>query len=183
MSPDDFVATIRAAREGEPRAWDDLFRRYSGPVAGYLRLQGARDVDDVASEVFLSVFRAIGTFVGDEAAFRSWLFVIAHRRLQDERRRAYRQPETEVLEGRGAAVAAAETEASARAGTERVLALCAQLPDDQRDVMLLRVVADLGLEATGQVLGKTTGAVKALQHRAHANLKKLLDFSESPVSP
>jgi DNA-directed RNA polymerase specialized sigma24 family protein len=48
---------------------------------------GAREIDDLTSETFLGVVRAIPRFRGDEGQFRSWVFVIAHRRLQDERRR------------------------------------------------------------------------------------------------
>src|SRR6476660_9376466 len=73
-------------------ALDELYTRYSGLVVAYLRGQGAADAEDLASEVFVGVLRNLDSFEGDEAAFRSWLLVIAHRRLLDERRRRGRKP-------------------------------------------------------------------------------------------
>jgi len=52
----------------------------------------------VASESFLSIFRSLHGFEGDEAAFRSWVFTIVHHRLIDERRRADRRPRTESVD-------------------------------------------------------------------------------------
>src|SRR5215831_10144188 len=75
-----------------PIAIDELYSRYSGLVVGYLRAQGAVDPEDLASEVFVGVLRGLDRFDGDEAAFRSWLLVIAHRRLLDDRRRRGRKP-------------------------------------------------------------------------------------------
>ena len=62
----------------------------------------------------------------------------------------------------------------AEGGDERVRALLAGLAPDQRDVVLLRIVADLSIEDTAAALGKRPGAVKALQHRAMAALRTRL---------
>ncbi|HTL86987.1 MAG TPA: RNA polymerase sigma factor [Acidimicrobiia bacterium] len=168
-----------AARAGRPSAWDHLFRTYSPGVAGYLRMRGARDVDDLTSEVFLAVFRNIETFTGTEANFRSWIFVIAHRRLQDERRRRIRRPadtaaatpvEAEYLpSGRDV-----ETDALRALATERVEGICKQLAPDQGDVLLLRIVGDLTIDQVAEVLGKTPGAVKQLQRRGFEAVRRLL---------
>src|SRR3954454_23132420 len=87
-----FEAVLARARDGAPSAWDQLFRQFAPAVAGYLRLRGAAEPDDLTSEVFIAVFRNLASFTGTEANFRSWIFVIAHRRLQDERRRRTRRP-------------------------------------------------------------------------------------------
>jgi hypothetical protein len=84
----DFDAVLTAARAGEARGIERIFVALSPVVEGYLRLQGAAEPQDLTSEVFLAVVRNIGSFAGDEASFRSWVFTIAHRRLLDERRRA-----------------------------------------------------------------------------------------------
>ena len=65
-------------------------------MCGYFRLQGAREPEDLVSEVFLGAFRSLDSFTGSEAQFRSWLFTIAHRRLTDERRRWARRPQSPV---------------------------------------------------------------------------------------
>src|SRR5664279_5241415 len=87
-----FATILTAARHGEEWAWAAIYRDLVGPVTGYLASRGAADPEDLASETFLQVARGLANFEGDEAAFRSWVFVIAHRRMQDSRRSAMRRP-------------------------------------------------------------------------------------------
>jgi RNA polymerase sigma-70 factor (ECF subfamily) len=170
---DEAEAILDLARQGDEEAWRRLYEAYAGRVAGYLRVQGAREAEDLTSEIFLAVFRNLARFEGGESEFRSWLFVIAHRRLLDERRRTLRRGDVpwqdELAE---TARPDAEVEAMGRIGTQRVQEVCARLAPDQRDVLLLRVVADLTSEQAAQVLGKSTGAVKALQRRGLATLAR-----------
>ena len=97
-------------------------------------MQGAGDVEDLTSEVFLAMFRNIGSFSGTEANFRSWVFVIAHRRLQDERRRRFRRfnhdeaLDESLAEHVGDPGGGGTEEEVLRAiGSARVVALCARL--------------------------------------------------------
>lgn len=174
----DFDSVLRAAQSGAPWALERLYQVLSPAVLGYLRIQGAADPEDLANEVFLGVFQRIGAFAGDEDRFRSWVFTIAHSRLIDDRRRTSRRPQT-VLDA--AAVPAerpggnAEEDALARLSSRRVQALCEELVPDQRDVLLLRLMAGLTVEAIAESLGKSEGAVKALQRRGLANLRKVLE--------
>ena len=164
-----FGAVLAAAQARAPWAFEVVYRDLSGPVTGYLRLHGAAEPDDVASETFISVLEGLGSFAGDEADFRAWVFTIAHRRLVDERRRAGRRPAT-TADGEAAlleqAGGDAEDDALAALGVQRVLDLCARLTPDQRSVLLLRVLGDLSTEQVAAVVGKRPGAVKALQRRA-----------------
>lgn len=164
-----------AARAGAPWAWERLYLWLSPVVAGYLRVQGAAEVDDLTSEVFVGVLRGIGGFRGTEDQFRGWVFVIAHRRLQDERRRSgRREPTVELDDGAGPMADDAAEEFLRRAAAERVQALCTGLAPDQRDVVLLRMVGDLSPAQVADVLGKSEGAVRALQRRAFDALRKIL---------
>jgi RNA polymerase sigma-70 factor (ECF subfamily) len=169
----DFPALLEAARAGDGRAWEVVFHWLAPAVAGYLRVQGAREVDDLTSGVFLGMVRGIATFQGDKNAFRSWVFVIAHRRLQDERRRRARRPEPAPLaDDDGVAGGDVEDEVLWRLARERVESRCAQLAPDQRDVLLLRILGDLTVEQVAAVLGKSPGAVKALQRRGLEALRR-----------
>lgn len=168
---------LAAAQAGAPWAFDRLYRDLSPAVTGYLRLQGAREPEDLASETFIGVFGNIGPFNGDERAFRSWVFTIAHRRLIDEHRRGARRPllsdapptEFDLVGGD------VEAEALESLGEERVRRLCQDLPRDQRAVLLLRLIADLTVEQTAEVIGKTSGAVKQLQRRGLGTLRLTLE--------
>jgi RNA polymerase sigma-70 factor (ECF subfamily) len=170
---------LAAAKTGAEWAWATLYRSLAGQVTGYLRSRGATEPEDVASEAFFNVARAIHSFDGDESAFRSWIFVIAHRRLIDERRALSRRPSAvEHLSGlKNEPVGGnVETEAVERLITDDVLRVFEQLTDAQRDVLSLRVVAALSLEETARVVGRSVGATKALQRRALEAIRAKIDL-------
>jgi RNA polymerase sigma-70 factor (ECF subfamily) len=182
---DGFDAALGAARAGEGWAFERLFEWLGRPVVAYLRGAGTEDPDGAANDVFLRAFTSLERFEGDEDRFRSWVFTIAHHLLIDERRRVSRRPKRAPLEAAGSdpgpAAPDAADEALVSLGDERVRAVLAGLAPDQRDVVLLRIVADLSIEDTAAALGKRPGAIKALQHRAMRALRSRLD--EEGVSP
>jgi len=171
---ESFDSLLPAARAGAGWAFARLYESLAPAVAGYLAVQGASEPDDLTSEVFHRAFTRIGSFSGGEDAFRSWVFTIAHNLLVDDRRRRERRS---VPTPHPPEVAAGDVEDDAlrRLSEERVRRLCDLLVPDQRDVLLLRLVAGMTLEETATVLGKTTGAVKALQHRAAAALRRQIE--------
>ena len=168
---------VARAQRGSPAAFAELYERLAGPVAGYLRLRGVREIEDVTSDVFLSVFSGIAGFHGDGEHFRSWVFTIAHRRSVDHWRRAARAPQTEPLEPTddGGASPSAETLALDNVAEREALALLNTLSADQREVLLLRIIGDLTVDQVAEVIGKSPGAVKALQHRGLARLRRLVE--------
>src|SRR4051812_17089239 len=174
-----FDDVLTAARAGAGWAFERLYRDLAPAVTGYLRLHGAAEPDDLASETFLGVFTGLAGFSGDEDALRSWVFTIAHRRLIDDWRRRSRRPQ--LADDAGDLTVHpggdAEDDALVRVGTADVHRMCAELPDDQRSVLLLRVLADLTVEQVAQVMGRSIGAVKALQRRGLRTLRDRLDDS------
>jgi RNA polymerase sigma factor (sigma-70 family) len=182
----DFAATLGAAQAGDERAWRDLYDRLSGPLLAYLRGGGARDAENLLGEVFLQLARNLRHFRGNEGALRGWAFMIARNRLVDEHRGTARRPHErlgkEVTE-RLPAPGGVEDEALARLGAGRVRDLLGRLTSEQRDVLLLRVVGDLSLEEVGRIMGKRVGAVKQLQRRALAALRRELETEPGGVSP
>ncbi len=177
MSPEDeFARLIASARLGEAAALAELWSRHSATVAGFVRARGAREVDEVTSDVFLAAFRGLDRFEGDEGGFRALLFTIARRRLVDEARRRARQ--VPVVAWRAAdddrSVADVADEVGARLEAADLLALVHRLTPDQRDVVLLRLVAGLSIEEAAAVVGKPPGAVKSLQRRGLEALRRLL---------
>lgn len=174
MFGEAFEPILAAARAGAGWAFTRLYEGLAPAVAGYLTVQGAPEPDDLTSDVFQRAFTRIGSFSGDEDRFRSWVFTIAHNVLVDDRRRRDRRPvpTPAAPEVPGGDV---EDDALRRLSEERVRRLCDLLVPDQRDVLLLRLVAGMTLEETATVTGRTTGAVKALQHRAVAALRRHLE--------
>jgi RNA polymerase sigma factor (sigma-70 family) len=178
-----FDGVLAAAQAGAGWAAERLWTSLAPAVAGYLRAQGAAEADDLTSEVFLGAFRSLGSFSGSEEQFRSWVFTIAHRRLTDERRRAARRPVAAVAvePEDGAPGPSAEEEALRRLSGARVRELCDRLVPDQRDVLLLRLVGGMTVEEVAAALGKSEGAVKALQRRALIALRKILAREGVPL--
>ncbi|SFK75252.1 RNA polymerase sigma factor [Geodermatophilus ruber] len=175
-----FDNVLAAAQTGAAWAFEVLYRDLSPAVTGYLRLHGALEPDDLASETFVGVFTGLARFQGDEAALRSWVFTIAHRRLMDDWRRRSRRPQLAdhpdaLSEVAGSIGGDVEDDALARVGAENVHSWCAQLPEDQRTVLLLRILADLTIEQIAEVMERSAGAVKALQRRGLRTLRALLE--------
>lgn len=179
----DFDPVLAAARRGSPEAFQALYTDLVRPVAAYLRGKGVPDVEDVTSEVFLAVFTGLERFTGGQTDFRSWVFTIAHRRVVDHWRRASRTPGTDeyTAEDDSRTAPSAEDDALDELGAARVHELLGELTPDQRDVLLLRVVADLTVEQVADVVGKPVGAVKALQRRGLAALRKLVGTGGVPL--
>ena len=172
-----FDRTLSAAKSGDDEAWATIYGDLIGPITGYLNTHGVQDSDDLAGEVFLQVARDIHRFEGDESSFRSWVFVIAHRRMIDWRRTMMRRPRmtdaaADYHQTPGGNVEDEAMEVLGLAGVENALTV---LTDDQRQVLALRVVADMSLEETARTIGKTVGAVKALQRRALLAVKTEID--------
>ena len=167
MPPERFSSLLEAARQGNEAAWQELYGGLAPIVFGYLRADSAPDPEDVLSEVFLQVARDISTFDGPEQGFRSWVFTIAHHRLIDARRHSARRPvelSPEPPELGGGANDAAE-EALARIGVEQVQRVLSALSDEQRAVLLLRVLADMSIEDVAKALGKRPHRAVGLPRR------------------
>jgi RNA polymerase sigma factor (sigma-70 family) len=180
MSPERFTTLLEAAREGSEAAWQDLFDGIAPAVLGYLRANNAPDPDDVLGEVFLQVARDISRFEGDESGFRAWVFTIAHHRLIDARRYSARRPVDFTSEPPepGEVADDAADQALAKIGQDRVHRILATLSDDQRAVLLLRFVGDMSIEDVARAIGKRPGAVKQLQRRGLAAVKRHLARKE-----
>jgi RNA polymerase sigma-70 factor, ECF subfamily len=176
VSTHSFGGMLAAARGGQEWAVAALWRDLHPRLLRYLRvLLPASDVEDVASDVWLEVAAGLGRFDGNWDAFRGWVFTIARLRVIDARRRSRRRrtaaaaPEevTQLLD----AATTAPREAS-RVELEAVLGWVRRLPQDQAEVLLLRVLGDLSCDQVAAVMGKRSGAVRALQHRAVQRLRE-----------
>jgi RNA polymerase sigma-70 factor, ECF subfamily len=169
--------TVAAAQRGDPGGFEALYDAYVARVLGYVRGLGVDEPEDAVSEVFISVVQSLPTFEGDEADFRRWLFTIAHRRAVDAHRRRTRRKEQptdpSLLPDLASPLRVADELGTDFVATAAADAL-AQLTPDQREVILLRIIADLSVADTAEVLGKKPGAVKTLQRRALASLRRLL---------
>lgn len=164
-----------AARAGAGWAFERLYDHLAPAVTRYLDLHGAQDPESLANEVMLSVFHRLSSFEGDLPGLRSLVFTIAHRRAIDDHRRRSARPRTTAPSSDDHPVGGdVEHEALERLGETRIRTLVEGLTEDQRTVVLLRVVADLSVEEVAALLGKRPGAIKMLQRRGLARLRRVM---------
>jgi RNA polymerase sigma-70 factor (ECF subfamily) len=181
------AADLVAARRREPAAVSRIYSAYAPALFRFfMAAVGDRhQAEDLTGNAFLSAIEDLPRFYGPVEALGGWLFQIARHDLYDHRRKQARS-RMEPLEDNlheVAVVAGAEDPeelAMARLEGSRVLAALGELSPDQREVLLLRMAGGLTAPEVAEILGKTTGAVKALQHRGLASLARVLDGLRSP---
>lgn len=166
---------------GDEAGFAALWRSLHPALLRYLRVVAGEAADDVASETWLQAVRDLPGFVGDELAFRVWLFRVGRNRGIDEQRRARRRKEdpsdTRYVEEPASPWDAA-TVAIERSDTDWALRLIGSLPRDQAEAVMLRVVAGLDVAQTAQVLGKRPGAVRVAAMRGLRRLGEHVEVRE-----
>lgn len=163
---------VAGAKANDNDAWRDIVRAIGPSVLGYARAQGARDPDDTLGQVLMELVRSIGRFEGDLGGLRALAIRITHSRIVDEHRARARRPEFPAAELPDQPLL---TDLSADlAGAAWVQEVLATLPADQRDIVLLRVIAGLSVEDAAAIVGKRPGAVRVAQHRALTRLRERL---------
>ena len=176
-----FEAVLAAATDGDELAFGVLWRDLQPPLLRYLNAFAPGAGEDLASETWLRVVGALGSFIGDERAFRAWVFTVARHRAVDRwRRRTRRHDELVPLEALADLPALDDpAEAALDAiSTQAAVALLSTLPRDQAEVVLLRVVAGLDVAQVATITGKRPGTVRVLAHRALRRLAQRLGADE-----
>ncbi len=172
------LATL--AVTGDSEAVECLIGRVRPMVVRYCRARLGRVsgqyhiADDVAQEVCIAVLSALPRYRDMGRPFASFVFGIASHKIADALRSAIRAavPTEDLPDGPDECPGPEETVVRC-IEAEHARDLLARLPDHQRELVLLRVVAGLSAEETGNVLGMSAGAVRVAQHRALARLRAM----------
>ena len=174
----DGADLVRLAQQGDAAAFGALYEQYAPAVARYLRhrLGGPEEaVEDLTAEVFVKVYQKLGRYEERGLPFSAWLYRIAHNQLVDHLRMLPRLPAQSIDD------AGEVPEHGARRGFGQVLdrqvldPALSRLTDDQRRVIQLRFLQRLSLADTAAQLGRSEEAVKKLQARGLATLRRLLE--------
>jgi RNA polymerase sigma-70 factor (ECF subfamily) len=178
----ELAGWIEAARAGDADCYGWIWQRLSPRVHGYVRGRGARNPEDVTSEVFLAAFTGLARFSGSTSDFRAWLFTIAHHKLVDEYRRRADDAEYDPAQDPRQSPSAEARALHAELDSE-VQEMLAALTAEQREVLLLRSLGDLSVEQVAEVTGRSVGAVKQLYHRAVATSRRTAEAPREQPAP
>jgi len=170
-------ALIRRAQQGEAEALAELYQRHTPAIFRYFffRVNDQALAEDLTGEVFLHMVEALPRYVERGVPFAAWLFRIAHARLVDHHRRAAHRPTESLSDSQPDRAPSPEDQAHSLAETRRLKKAIAGLTEEQQTVIQLRFVEGYSLEETARVMGKTSGAIKAMQHRALHRLAQQLE--------
>lgn len=174
----ELTAAVLAAQRGDENSFRTVYRAVHPRLLGYVRtLVGDADAEDVTSEAWLQIARDLDSFTGDADRFRGWAARIARNRALDHIRMRGRRPaiggdETELIGHASDSDTAGQ--AMEALSTGRTMALIAQLPQDQAEAVVLRVVVGLDAKSAAETLGKRPGAVRTAAHRGLKKLAELL---------
>ncbi|MGH3911207.1 MAG: sigma-70 family RNA polymerase sigma factor [Pseudonocardiaceae bacterium] len=180
MSPDGLVG---AAVQGDPAAVQGVIRWITPLVVRYCRARVGRQertfasADDVAQEVCLAVLTALPGYRDQGRPFLAFVYGIAAHKVADAHRSAARnraEPVSEIPESPAAYADGPEQQAIQTELAERMNKLMKTLPDKQREILTLRIVMGMSAKETADTVGSTPGAVRVAQHRALAQLRKVL---------
>lgn len=169
--PDRVVShAVARAKEGDREAVRFLYLRYADNVYGYVRsiVRDDYEAEDVTQHVFAKLITVIGKYEQRAVPFSAWILRLAHNAAIDHMRKRRAVPAAEVF-------GADEHAADGNDDRSRELrGALADLPDEQRDVIVLRHVLGLSPSEIAGRMGKTEPSVHGLHHRGRAALRTAL---------
>jgi RNA polymerase sigma-70 factor, ECF subfamily len=181
----DLQRLIGRAQRGDSIAFDDLYERYAQGILRYLylRTREAESAQDLTQEVFIRVLKNIKKFeYRGEKSFLGWLYTIAGNVLIGHVRRKHgiQTPLDQNLD-----VVDPKGQEPVATALDRIYLLNAmsQLTEDQQQVLTLKFFGDLTNQEIATVIGRTEGAVKALQHRAIQTLQQIIEHESRDTTP
>ncbi|MEV4181990.1 sigma-70 family RNA polymerase sigma factor [Streptosporangium canum] len=180
---DDLKDLTSLAVQGDRTAIETLIAQLRPMVVRYCRARLGRVsgqyhiADDVAQEVCIAVLSALPRYRDMGRPFASFVFGIASHKVADALRSSVRSavPTQDLPDGPDEGPGPEETVVR-YIEAEHARRLLSRLPDNQRQLLMLRVVSGLSAEETGNVLGMSPGAVRVAQHRALARLRAMAEL-------
>lgn len=167
---------LEQARDYDTQALAEIYDRYAEAIYRYLyRILGdAAQAEDLTSEVFLRLLQVLDTPRAPRDRLQGWLYRVAHNLAMDCFRQGAKASIFALDERLAAAGDTPPDIVEKRQTHQRLRQAIGQLTRDQQQVILLRFAEGLKIAEVGQLMDKSEGAVKILQHRAIKRLKKLL---------
>jgi len=170
---------VEQARAGDSTAVGVLYEHYVDRIYRYivLKIGDPQEAEDLTGQVFVRMIEAISNFQWQGVSFQSWLYRIAHNLVVDHLRQRARRPQVALEALEGTLLSDGDdpyTWAEAADFRDHLRGALGRLTDLQAQVIALKFGGGLSNAEVGRVLGRSEGAVKALQHSALNNMSKWL---------
>jgi RNA polymerase sigma-70 factor (ECF subfamily) len=167
---------VRRAQQHDEMALTQIYEENFDKIYRYivLKIGDRTEAEDMTQQVFLNAFKSISSYTSKGNPISSWLFRIAHNQMVDYFRKKSKRatvPLDETLAGGGDDPG---LEAERKIAVEQLALATRKLTGAQREVISLRFAGDLPVAQVARIMGKSEGAIKALQHSAIISLRKIL---------
>lgn len=180
-TPDEALITdlVKKSADGDFKAYGKLYELYLDRIYRYVfyQVKDKMTAEDVTEEIFLKAWHAIGSYRGKGQSFSAWLYRIAHNHIIDDFRtkREFVSLDLEAL----LAVADPDAGAEKLLTQEEVSELVSCLPPQQKQIITLKFIEGLDNPEIAEVTGKSQGAIRIMQMRALATLRRRLTRENS----
>jgi len=176
----DEESLIRRAQQQDKEAFAQLYEANFDKIYRYIviRISNKTEAEDVTQQVFINALRSISSFKWKGAPFSAWLFRIAHNLVVDYFRKESKRATTPLDESLASSDDNPQLMSEHRLDIEQLISATKRLTGTQREVISLRFAGELPVAQVAKVMGKSQGAVKALQHSAIVALRKTLSVGE-----
>ena len=154
-----------------------VYRMYADAIYRYALYQSGDPLlaEDVAGEVFVRMMESIGSYTYRGSPISAWLYRIARNLVVDHRRRGARLKPLDFAEESSSVADDPVGLAERQLSWEALRAVMGELTDEQRQVIVLKFIENLDNAEVAEIVGKSQGSVKSLQHRALRSLRRLLE--------
>ena len=167
---------VDQAASGNFYAFGQLYEMFLDKIYryAYYQVKDKMTAEDITETVFMKAWKQIATCKGQGATFSAWLYRIAHNQVVDHWRKKSRRPTVPIDETIAAGDSDPRHEAERKMEIEELAVATQKLTAAQREVISLRFAGELSVAEVARVMGRSEGAIKALQHSAIAALRRVL---------
>ena len=171
---------VQRAQNNDQEAFAQLYEEHFDKIYRYLalRIGNEMEAEDMTQQVFLNALQSISSFRWKGVPFSAWLYRIAHNQAVDHLRRKKKRSSVPLDESLVSSGDSPHSAAERKMDIEQLLAATRRLTEAQREVISLRFTSELSIAQVAGVMGKSEGAVKALQHSAIVALRRTMLVTE-----
>ncbi len=172
----DEESLVHRAQQRDQQALAQLYGEYFDKIYRYvsIRVGDKIEAEDITQQVFLKALQSIASFRWKGIPFSAWLFRIAHNQVIDYLRKKTKRATVPVDESAVSSSSDPQLLVERGLDIEQLLSATKRLTEAQREVISLRFAGELSIAEVARIMGKSPGAVKALQHSAIVALRKAL---------